>query len=53
MVRHDFFRFWGVEGIGRNAFCRNSWSDEVYVCLDAVLVRQHASNECFHFCFFK
>ena len=30
-------------------FCRNTSSDEVYVCLDAVLVRQEASNECFHF----
>ena len=48
MVRREFF-FFGGGGGGGIVFCRNSSPDEVYVCLDAVLVRQEASNECFHF----
>ena len=48
-MRHEnfffsfFFFFWKGGG-GGVVFCRNTSSDEVYVCLDAVLVRQEASN---------
>ena len=58
-MRHEIFSFSflffffsflkGGGGWGGVVFCRNTSSDEVYVCLDAVLVRQEASNECFHF----